>query len=42
MLQIKQGGVIIVDLDKVVEICIIYFQELIEPKLVINDSVLTA
>ena len=40
MVLIKQGDIIIVDLDKVVEICINYFQELIGPKLAINDSVL--
>ena len=40
VVQIKQGDEIVIDLVKVIEICIHYFQELIGPKVVINDNVL--
>ena len=40
VVQIKQGNDIVVDLVKVIEICIHHFKELTGPKVIINEDVL--
>ena len=42
VVQIKIGDDIVVDLVKVIELCITHFKNLIGPELIINDDVLKA